>query len=224
MWNTIKQFLIDNQASIWVSLIVGAIFFILGPLGLWFSGKKVKREKINKAKSELLDLIESMLVNKEQITISKLLTLFRAIERQNSVNLGLDTDLNNILEDLSLRFAKSKHLSSDQKDAYLKQIDDLISDLELSKKKEQSSDSIVQREIPKSMKTIIEQLREEASNLNSENLTKQIDQLEKQYKRPSDPFYVLSRIMREKPKEFLFAFLIYIIVFAVIMYFLEFRK
>ena len=152
MWNTIKQFLIDNQASIWVSLIVGAIFFILGPLGLWFSGKKVKREKINKAKSELLDLIESMLVNKEQITISKLLTLFRAIERQNSVNLGLDTDLNNILEDLSLRFAKSKHLSSDQKDAYLKQIDDLISDLELSKKKEQSSDSIVQREIPKSMK------------------------------------------------------------------------
>jgi uncharacterized protein YbcC (UPF0753/DUF2309 family) len=224
MWNTIKQFLIVNQASIWVSLIVGAIFFILGPLGLWFSGKKVKREKTNKAKSELLDLIESMLVNKEQITISKLLTLFRAIERQNSVNLGLDTDLNNILEDLSLRFAKSKHLSSDQKDAYLKQIDDLISDLETSKKKEQTSDSIIQREIPKSMKSIIEQLREEASNLNSESLTKQIDQLEKQYKRPSDPFYVLSRIIREKPKEFFLAFLIYIIVFAAIMYFIEFRK
>ena len=75
MWETIKHFFLDNSAAIIISLLIGAVFFILGPLGLWFSGKKVKREKVNKAKSELLDLIESMLVNNEKITLSKLITL-----------------------------------------------------------------------------------------------------------------------------------------------------
>ena len=226
MWTSIKQFFIDNQSSIIVSIVVGALFFILGPLGLWFSGKKVKREKISKAKSELLDLIESMLVNKEHISISKLLTLYRAIERQNSINLGIDSDLNNVLEDLSLRFAKSKHLSADQKDGYQKQIDDLIVELSTPKNTdvEEKLPTQNQREIPKSLKSIIDALREETKEIKSEKLSETIDQLEKKYRRPTDPFFILSRMIRERPKLMFTVIIIYFIVIALFLYFKESLK
>lgn len=221
MSDSIKHFFLNNQSSIIVSLIVGLLFFILGPLGLWFSGKKVKREKINKAKSELLDLIESMLVNKEFISISKLLTLFRAIERQNGINLGLDSDLNNILEDLSLRFAKSKHLSSDQKDSYLKQIDDLIEELTTPKIDDEVTNKYPQRALPKSMKSLVSDLREEAVKLNSDSLTEKINELEKQYSTRFhplfEPFFILPKLMKERPKTFAVAVVIYIVMVVLAM-------
>ncbi|MCD8408564.1 hypothetical protein LNI96_11610 [Tenacibaculum dicentrarchi] len=211
MWETIKQFFIDNSAAIIISLIIGAVFFILGPLGLWFSGKKVKREKINKAKSELLDLIEGMLVNNEKITLSKLVTLFRAVERQNGSNLGLDSDLTNILEDLTLRFAKSKHLSSEQKDVYIERIDSLINSVG---KKEENSDSI-KREIPKSLKSIISDLKSksEQKEIDPKELKNKIIQLENRLSNgtQNEPLIRMMRLIMEK-KYFRWLMLIYVIV------------
>lgn len=216
---TITKFILDNSASIIVSLIIGALFFILGPLGLWFSGKKVKREKINKAKAELLDLIESMLVNKEQITISKLITLFRAVERQNGNNLGLDSDLNNTLEDLTLRFARSKHLSSEQKDAYIEQIDKLINSIHEQEQQEKTLNKNDVRDVPKSFKSIINEIKSEAETLNSEKLNEKIDLLEKKFIRPNDPFALTFRILTERPKLFFITMAIYLaIVIAVLIF------
>lgn len=220
MWESVSKFFIDNQSSIIVSLIIGAIFFILGPLGLWFSGKKVKREKIKKAKDEFLDLIESMLVSNENFSRAKILTLFRAIERQNGISLELESDIENLLEDLSLRFARSKHLSAEQKDDYATRIDNLI--VNLNEQPNQAKDIsflIREREIPKSIKTIINDLKAESENLNSEKLNEIIEKLEKYHKRPSDPFLLAVRIMKEKPKLFLWVLVVYITIIFLLLYF-----
>ncbi|WP_276167809.1 hypothetical protein [Zobellia alginiliquefaciens] len=221
MGEGIKQFFIDNQSSIIVSLIIGAIFFILGPLGLWFSGKKVKKEKINKAKSDFLDLVESMLVNKENITISKLVTLFGAIERQNGISLGLDSDINNLLEDLSLRFARSKHLSSEQKNTYSDEIDGLIK--QLSKVDDEDSQTVI-RELPKSVRSIVNEIRKEAESSNSDKLIEKIDLLEKHLTKPSDPFLRMITILRETPKLNAWISIYYvatIVIVFIIQYLLE---
>ncbi|MGE6221327.1 hypothetical protein ACQKCH_16005 [Nubsella zeaxanthinifaciens] len=220
MWNSISKFFIDNQSSIIVSLIIGAIFFILGPLGLWFSGKKVKHEKIKKAKDEFLDLIESMLVNNENFSRSKILTLFRAIERQNGISLELDSDIENLLEDLSLRFARSKHLSAEQKDEYASRIDKLIINLNEKPDQETKENSLTrEREIPKSIKSIINELKTESENLNSDSLKEIIEKLEKYHKRPSDPLLLAVRVIREEPRFFLSVLVVYIIIVALLVYF-----
>jgi lipopolysaccharide export LptBFGC system permease protein LptF len=215
MWEATKQFFIDNSAAIIISLIIGAVFFILGPLGLWFSGKKVKREKINKAKSELLDLIESMLVNNEKITLSKLVTLFKAVERQNGNNLGLDSDLNNILEDLTLRFARSKHLSSEQKDGYIERIDGLINSIG----KENTIDDSTKREVPKSLKSIITDLKSESEQekINPKNLKEKIIQLENRLSRSTsdDPLFRTLKLMMSR-KYFKWLMIIYLIIIIIV--------
>jgi hypothetical protein len=59
----VLEFWKQNSTSIIISLIVGFVFFVLGPLGLWFSGKRIRKERIRKAKETLLDLLEEMIVN-----------------------------------------------------------------------------------------------------------------------------------------------------------------
>jgi hypothetical protein len=44
------------------NIIVSLIFFILGPIGVWFSGRRIRLERIKKAKETLLDVFESMVV------------------------------------------------------------------------------------------------------------------------------------------------------------------
>jgi len=87
MWEALAQFWHDNSANIVVSLLVGFVFFVLGPMGLWFSGKKIRRERIRKAKEMLIDLLEGMIVNQAAVDEDKLRSVFRAVERD------IDTDL-----------------------------------------------------------------------------------------------------------------------------------
>ena len=63
MWVEISQFWHENSANIIVSLIIGFVFFVLGPLGLWFSGKRIRRERLRKAKETLIDLLEGMVTS-----------------------------------------------------------------------------------------------------------------------------------------------------------------
>lgn len=218
MWNTVKQFCIDNSASIIVSLLIGALFFILGPMGLWFSGKKVRREKIHKAKSDFLDLTESMLVNKEKVDIPKLLILFRAVERQNGIDLGLEADIENLLGDLALRFSQSKHLSSEQKDAYIEQLNALLAKLYEPDKSEQAMAEETPRPLPKSIQSVVSELRQVAEKLDSSELKEKIDQLEKSYRPPTDPFSLTFRLIRERPRFFLIGMLVYAIIIVVFVF------
>lgn len=67
----LTKFLTDNSANIIVSLVVGLVFFVLGPLGLWFSGKKIRQERVRKAKETLGDLLEGMIVNQTKVDQKK---------------------------------------------------------------------------------------------------------------------------------------------------------
>ena len=161
-----------------------------------------------------------MLVNNEKITVSKLITLFRAVERQNGNNLGLDSDLNNILEDLTLRFAKSKHLSSEQKDVYIDKIDKLIESVNKQELPDEEKTQIEKRELPKSFKTIIKDLKaeSESENIDKKKLNEKIDQLEKRLVGTSDPFLRMIRIIREKPQLFWTAMLVYVIIVVLVLF------
>src|SRR3990172_3170479 len=118
MWEDISQFWRDNSASIMVSLIVGFVFFVLGPLGLWFSGKRIRRERIRKAKETLIDLLERMVVNQAQADEAKLKSVFRAVERDIDIDLSGEYHLDHWLGDVVLRFERRRHLSGDQKQQY----------------------------------------------------------------------------------------------------------
>ena len=97
----------NNSSNIIVSFITGLIFFVLGPIGLWFSRKKIKQERTRKAKDALLDIVEGMLVNQEKIDEQKLSVLFRDVERDIDVDLGENYDVDRLLEDITLRFEKA---------------------------------------------------------------------------------------------------------------------
>ena len=118
MLETLAKFWAANSAAILISIVTGFLFFVLGPIGVWFSGKKIRRERTRKSIESLLDLVEGMLVSGEAIDATKVSTLFRGVERENSVDLEDSYDTDSLFDDLTLRFAKSRHLDPNQKNKY----------------------------------------------------------------------------------------------------------
>ena len=124
-WQTAIEFAKANSSTLIVSLIVGFLFFVLGPIGLWFSGKKIRKERIRKAKDSMVDLLEGMLVNQENVTPEKLDLLFNAVGREIDVSLNGVYDGELLIEDVMLRFQKSKHLDAQQKQDYFSKLKDV---------------------------------------------------------------------------------------------------
>ena len=204
------NFITANASSIIISISVGLIFFVLGPLGLWFSKRKIRREKVKKAQENLLDIVEGMLVNDEDITENRLSSLFFAVSRENGINLEVESDIENLLEDLILRFERSKHLSSQQKDTYIKKIESL--QVKLFKVEQSSTE---RREIPKSFKRIIDDLEE---NINQNKLDKaqiEIKHLKERLLDRVNPFdkifSVYFRIYKRNPLLFIIATIIVLV-------------
>lgn len=220
IWNSIVDFTSKNWDNILVSIITGILFFVLGPLGLWFSNKKIRKEKIVKAKEQLLDLIESMLVSNESITSRKLTNVFYAIGRQNSINLEFETDLNNILEDLILRFASSKHLSATQKDEYIKRVHEILDELSKAEKAAINEESEKPKVIPKSYKRLIEEIESKVSSNELENIKSSIDELkEKLSSTPVDSplvriFSIYAKVYKRSPLVFIIAIIITIALYV----------
>ena len=104
-----------NYGTIVASLIVGFIFFVLGPIGVWFSGGRIKEEHIRNAKEQMADIVESMLVSQESIDLNRLTTVLHATEREVAVDVESSYHLEEMLEDVGLRFETSKHLDSKRK-------------------------------------------------------------------------------------------------------------
>jgi hypothetical protein len=118
----LAEFWEANRASILVSLGVGFLFFVLGPIGVWFSGRKIREERLRKAKEMLSDLLEGMLVSQEEIQVSKMSSLVRAVEREIDVRVQGVYGLQCLLEDVMLRFQRSRHLDAQQKNEYASRI------------------------------------------------------------------------------------------------------
>ncbi|PLX77739.1 MAG: hypothetical protein C0607_00560 [Azoarcus sp.] len=195
-----------NADAIIVSLVVGFIFFVLGPIGVWFSGRKIRKERQRKAKDLLVDLVEGMIVTQEEVTSGKLGGMFRAVEREVEVEIGDSYDVERLFEDVMLRFQRSKHLDSGQKDAYSKRMSELSESFKQAEKTEE-------RVMPRRYVQIFDDLRAATDATDRDKLTALISELEKRliYSREQDPIFGAlngyRRMAREHPILLIVAFL-----------------
>lgn len=183
----------DNYSSIMISLGVGFVFFVLGPVGVWFSGRKIRKERIRKAKEMLIDLIEGMLVTQETITTAKLKQLFNAVEREVETTIDSAYDLERLFEDVSLRFQRSKHLGSSQKDSYSNTL------LQLADSLEKSQES-GRRVIPRSYESLITELRESTDSQDNERINRVIEELEEKVSKIPEEVEPFLRIFAMQKK------------------------
>jgi hypothetical protein len=161
-----------------------------------------------------------MLVNEVNISPNRLIMVFRSIERDIKIDLEANYELESLLEDLVLRFERSKHLDSSQKDKYYERIEEIKNEL-----KEEQSTQEKSTIIPRPYLNVLQELREANAINDQKNINKLIDELEKKiiegkYLELNSPF--INAFLRpymiifRKPK-FLFLFLIiYILLISVI--------
>ncbi|WP_121663472.1 hypothetical protein [Metabacillus litoralis] len=217
-----------NSSNIIVSFIIGLVFFILGPIGLWFSGKKVKKERVKKAIDMLLDTFEGMLVNEVNISPNRLIMVFRSIERDIKIDLEANYELESLLEDLVLRFERSKHLDPNQKDKYYEKITNIKNELKEEQSKQERSTNI-----PRPYSNVFQELREANATNDQKNFNKLIDELEKKiiegkYLELNSSFLnALLRpymIMFRKPKFFAVFLIIYILLISIIFIIISIKE
>ena len=130
LYNILIEFLQINWQVILITLIIGFLFFVLTPWGLKKYLITAEIERRNRAKENVLDLLESSLINKQDLNSEKICHLLNAIGREYELNIFSYFSVKSLLEDLELRFEKSKHLDTSQKQDYTSKIETLIIDLE----------------------------------------------------------------------------------------------
>ncbi|MBV2164101.1 MAG: hypothetical protein KUL80_07525 [Comamonas sp.] len=218
MWASIVQFWQNNSANIVVSLLVGFVFFVLGPIGLWFSGKKIRRERSRKAKDVLIDLLEGMIVNHAPIDETKLRALFRSVEREIDVDLSGDYHIDHWLGDVALRFERSRHLSPNQKQDYYEVVRALADELQSKTQKKPAL------EVPRKYESVLNDLKSSISSGNLEIAASAAEELERTMlarERSHDPllniFRVYHRMYQRSPVTFVAALVVVTIVYIVIL-------
>jgi len=149
-----------------ITIGVGFFFFILTPWGIKKFLKTAEVERRKRASENILDLLESSLILKQDMDSRKILHLLSAIGRENEVDVSSYYPIKSLLEDLELRFEKSKHLDSAQKLDYTRKIESMIDDFE---KKEKD----IELTIP--YKDLFEELEQNINEGNKEVALKKID-------------------------------------------------
>ena len=196
-----------------ISLAVGFVFFVLGPVGVWFSERRIRKERIRKAKEMLIDLIEGMIVTQEKITTAKLKQLFNAVEREVETTIDSEYDLERLFEDVSLRFQRSKYLDSNQKDTYSATLLTLAEALEGAEKSRK-------RVIPRGYKTLLEELRISISDNNITKANAAIDEIEEKVSKipqEIEPFIRIFSMFREHPFIVSIVVIVYLILVFIII-------
>lgn len=120
----------------WFEIAIGAISIIVGIIVAYIFYRLQKKdvgsaeiERRKRAREELLDVIESNIINKQKPTEDFIQNLIAAFEREYKVNLEEICSPITLLQDVSLRLQRSRHLDISQKGTYAEQIETLIYDL-----------------------------------------------------------------------------------------------
>ena len=214
MWEAMIQFWQANSANIIVSLLIGVVFFVLGPMGLWFSGKKIRRERIRKAREALIDLLEGIVVNQAKVDEAKLKSVFRAVERDVDIELSDEYQIDHWLDDVVLRFEKSRHLSADQKQEYYNAVRTISDDIHAK------ADQKPRVEVPRKYDVVLNELKAALRSNNSSLAATIVEEFEgalAQKERSQDPllnvFRIYSRIYRRNPFTFILSTIIGVILY-----------
>jgi hypothetical protein len=119
------EFILNNWLSI-VSIIIGAtvssVFYRLQKKDSISAAVERKRH----AAKELLDVIESYIINKQKLSENVIENLIHASERDHSVSLRPACTVISLLQDVALRLQRSRHLDIPQKSEYSEKIEELI--------------------------------------------------------------------------------------------------
>lgn len=120
-----QQFLESNWLSIlsiFVGIIVAFVFYRLQRK----DSISASTERKKHANVEILDVIESYLINKQELSESIIENLIEASERAHLVTMRPDCTPISLLQDAALRLQRSRHLDILQKSEYSDKIHSLI--------------------------------------------------------------------------------------------------
>ena len=125
MWTTITNYWVEillTVTSIIVGFLVGYAFYRLQKRDV----ASARVERVKRAKEELLDIIESQIINKQQFAEELIHNLIVASEREHQVGLKDFCTPVTLLQDVALRLQKSRHLDIVRKSEYSDQIEQTI--------------------------------------------------------------------------------------------------
>ncbi|QSB02783.1 hypothetical protein JWZ98_07565 [Methylomonas sp. EFPC1] len=118
-------FLENNWLSI-VSILIGIIVSYVFYRFQKNDSISASVERKKHAIDELIDLVESYIINKQEISEDIIDNFVAASERSYSVNLGTSCSAISILQDVALRLQRSRHLDIEQKSEYSEKINQSI--------------------------------------------------------------------------------------------------
>ncbi len=222
MLNEMWQFIIVNWQSITITGGGGLLFFTLSYYGLKRYVTSAERERMIQAKNGILDILESRIISKHSISKTGIYRLLKAIDREHSVALSSIVSPSSLLEDLQLRFEKSRHLDSNQKEEYCKKLEEIVE--EISKGEKIVSVPVKYSEITDLLTENIKSNKSKEALTTLELLKKKIWEKEEFTMYNSrEPlfklFKVYVRILRRDPWMVPIGLLFYIIMIMIVLYY-----
>lgn len=170
------SFLSNNWQNIVVSFVFGLLFYLLSNYGIKSYLSSAYSERVKHAKVSLLDILESRVINKQEITLEIINNLIEATDRENEVDLKKVVTPISLLQDLNLNFEKSHHLDSSQKKEYCNIILSTINSFNEQYKKSHFKS---QMDVLAGDSKIFNQLREQIKSKNIDCALDTLDALEK---------------------------------------------
>jgi len=128
--NSVINYIIQNWVSITIAILLGSIFYLLSARGIKKLITSRQEERLKIAKESIVDVLEHQIINNFDINTDKIIHLLNATSRERGVNLTNEYTSLDLLEDLELRFAKSKHLKNEQRGEYIGKIEILLKKIE----------------------------------------------------------------------------------------------
>lgn len=122
-----QQFLENNWLSILsilIGILVAYVFYRLQKK----DSASASAERKKHATNELLDVVESYIINKQKLSEPIIENLIHASERDHFVALRPECTSISLLQDVALRLQRSRHLDIPQKSEYSEKIEQLIRD------------------------------------------------------------------------------------------------
>jgi hypothetical protein len=121
----VQQFLENNWLSVLsivIGIVVAYVFYRLQKK----DSASASAERLKHATSELLDVVESYIINKQRLSEQVIENLIHASERDHKVSLRPGCSAVSLLQDVALRLQRSRHLDIPQKSEYSEKIEQLI--------------------------------------------------------------------------------------------------
>lgn len=123
-----QPFLESNWLSI-LSIVIGVVVAYIFYRLQKKDAASASAERKKHATTELLDVVESYIINKQRLSEQVIENLIHASERDHSVALRPLCTAVSLLQDVALRLQRSRHLDIPQKSEYSEKIEQLIREI-----------------------------------------------------------------------------------------------